>query len=97
MATKKDEATTETAEVTPPTAEEAAEKEARSAALREAYSTATKQLRVNHLDEFNGLQKAAAAALGYEWVPRPSPAEKAKAELDKLLAEHPELRDSLAG
>src|SRR5688500_1222029 len=63
----------------------------RQAAVREAYGEAQKRLREAHLDEFNTLHKEEAAKRGYDWKPRPTKAEKAEAELRRLLEENPEL------
>lgn len=70
---------------------------ARDKALRKAYGQATKALREAHQDEFNGLYKAKAKALGFEWTPRPSAEQKAVEELDTILATFPHLKERLAG
>lgn len=64
--------------------------------LRKAYGRATTVLRENHREEFNILQQEAAHELGLTWKPKPSEAEKAKADLHALLTEHPELLDEVA-
>ena len=61
-------------------------------AIAKSYTDAQKQLRENHLAEFNDLRKAAAKVYGYDWTPKPTEAEKAAAKIEDLLAEHPELR-----
>lgn len=73
------------------TADAAAEREKRDKALKEAYVAATKRLRDQHQDEFNGYRQLEAAERGYEWKPRSSPEEKAAAELQRLIAEFPHL------
>jgi hypothetical protein len=69
----------------------------REAALRKAYSLATKRLREAHQDEFNGLYTAEAKKLGHEWTPRPSDEQKAVEELDTILAKFPHLKERLVG
>lgn len=69
---------------------------ARDKALREAYGAATKQLRENHLAEFNTLRQKAAANLGIEWEPKPTKREKAEQDLLALLDENPDLAAVLA-
>jgi hypothetical protein len=80
-----------------PPAEAPAElsKEDRDARLREAYTAADRRLREAHADEFNKFRAEEAAARNVEWKPKPSKAEKAKAEIERLLAENPELRETL--
>lgn len=72
-----------------------AERTARDSALRKAYSQAARLLRENHQDEFNTLYQAAAKELGVDWSPRLTPEQKAKEEMERLLAEFPHLRDTL--
>lgn len=67
----------------------------KAGAQRRAYGAATATLREKHREEFNTLMKAECAALGVEWSPRPTEAEKAKQALDALLAAHPELREQV--
>lgn len=64
--------------------------------IRQAYTVATQALREKYPQEFNELRIAAAKDLGIEWEPRPSKEQKAQAELDRLLAENPELLARLA-
>ena len=59
---------------------------------RKAYGAATARLREAHRDEFNTFMQEEAKTLGIDWKPKPTDAQKAKAQLDALLAEHPELR-----
>lgn len=73
-----------------------AEKAKRAEAVNKGYTAAMKQLRENHLAEFNELRVKATKALGYEWTPEPTPAEKALAEAKALLAAHPEIAADLA-
>lgn len=68
-----------------------AAKEARQKAIRDSYSAASKRLREAHLKEFNDLHREEAANRGYDWSPQPTKAEKAEAELRRLLEENPEL------
>lgn len=63
---------------------------------RKAYGLAMKRLREAHREEFNTFMAEEAKTLGVDWKPRPTEAEKAAAELDALLAAHPELRERLA-
>jgi hypothetical protein len=63
--------------------------------LRQAYGTATQQLREQHRDEFEDLYTAAAKELGVNRTPRLTPEQKAEQEFDELLAEFPHLRDRL--
>lgn len=68
----------------------------RDAKLRQAYSLASQELRQTYQKEFNALRAKHSADLGVEWTPRPSKDEKARAELDRLLAENPTLVEELA-
>jgi hypothetical protein len=70
-------------------------KATREKAIRDSYAAAEKALREKHLDEFNGLHKAEAAKRGYDWSPRPTKAEKAEADLRRLLEENPELAEKV--
>lgn len=70
-------------------------KDARIKALGKAYSEATTKLRETHLDEFNDLVIAGAKAAGYDWKPQPTKAQKAKAAIEALLAENPELAEEI--
>ena len=71
--------------------------EDRKAKLRQAYSTATQQLREANRDQFNKLYQKAAEELGVEWSPRPTPEQRAEAELQALIEEYPHLRERLVG
>lgn len=68
----------------------------RDAVLKATYVVATKRLREAHLDEFNGYRQEEAAKRGVEWTPPLSADQKARADLDRLLAEHPHLVEELA-
>lgn len=63
--------------------------------LRESYTTALKQLREKHQDEFNQLRAEAAAELGVEWKPEPSAKDKARAQLRAIFADNPDLLDEV--
>jgi hypothetical protein len=63
----------------------------RDEALRKAYAKATKRLREAHQPEFNALYAEEAKVLGYDWSPKPTKEEKARDELNRLLAEFPHL------
>ena len=63
--------------------------------LRKAYSLAGTRLREAHREEFNEYQKEAAEELGLEWNPRPSGTDRAKAEIERMLDEQPELAEVL--
>jgi hypothetical protein len=62
---------------------------------RKAYGLAQTRLREAHREEFNAFMAEEAKALGIEWKPKPTDEEKAKAELDKILAAHPGLREQM--
>jgi hypothetical protein len=70
--------------------------EARKAALRKAYGTATQDLRENHRDEFNDLYAERAKELGVEWSPRQTPEQRAEQAFDALLADYPHLAERIA-
>lgn len=59
--------------------------------MRAAYGAATKRLREAHRDEFNEYQKEEAKKLGIDWSPKPTAEEKARAQFQELLAQHPGL------
>jgi hypothetical protein len=50
-----------------------------------AYAEAEKKLRLNHPDEFQDLHEEASKALGLAFKRKLSPAEKAKAEVVRLV------------
>lgn len=64
---------------------------------RAAYSAAEARLREAHHDEFRTLVKEEADKLGVTYVFRKTEAERAAETLDKLLSEHPELRERMTG
>lgn len=68
------------------------DKTERQSALRSAYGSATRVLRENHRDEFDGLYQREAKALGVEYTPRLSAEQRALQQIEALLAEHPSLR-----
>jgi len=70
-------------------------KEKREKALRTAYNLAEKDLKNNHLDEFNALRAAHTKALGFEWEPKKSDEQVAEETLLSLLAEFPHLREKI--
>lgn len=63
----------------------------RDKAITKGYTEATKLLREAHLEEFNTLRVQTTKALGFDWTPPLTAKDKAKAELDKILAEFPDL------
>lgn len=69
------------------------QKQARQAAIRDAYSKAQTKIREDHLDEFNGLVRKYAEEYGYDWKPKPTAAEKRRAQIKALLDEDPSLRE----
>lgn len=68
----------------------------RNTLLRRAYTKATQQLREAHSEEFINFQKEAAKELGLDYKPRLSKEDKAIAEVDSILTEHPELAKAVA-
>lgn len=79
-----------------PTVKNSPDIEEKDAKLRAAYSAATKRLREENLDRFNELRAEEAKRLGVEWSPRPTAEQKAEAELEALLAAHPNLAEKVA-
>lgn len=61
-------------------------------ALGKARSQAVTTLTVRYRDEFNALIRDNMLAAGFEWSPRPTPAQTAAAKIRELLGEHPELK-----
>jgi hypothetical protein len=57
-----------------------------------AYSAATSRLREANRDEFDGYLSEEYAKYGIVFNPKPSEVAKARAEIERLLAAHPELR-----
>lgn len=68
----------------------------RDALLRKAYTQATQDLREAYPEEFATFRGQRSKELGVDWSPRLSPSEKARQDLDRLIADHPELVDRLA-
>lgn len=71
------------------------EKADRESGLRKAYSLATTRLREEFRTDFDRLYSEEAEKLGLTYTPKPTPEQKAKADLEKLLAEYPHLKDEL--
>lgn len=67
----------------------------RDKALKQAYSAATSALRKAHQDEFNEAYKNEAAARGFEVALRPSAEERARLQVQEILASHPEIKKQL--
>lgn len=63
---------------------------------RAAYSAAEARLREENHDRFRALVKEEADKRGVTYVFRKTEAERAAEALDKLLADHPELRERVA-
>lgn len=70
--------------------------EERDKRMSKAYTSAQKDLREAHQDEFNGYYQARAAEQGIDWTPRLSKEDKALAEIEKLLTDNPSLAEKLA-
>lgn len=62
---------------------------------RRAYGLAMTRLREAHREEFNTFMAEEAEKLGVEWKPKPTEEQKAKAQLDAILASHPGLREQI--
>ena len=60
------------------------------------YTQAVARLRDKYREEFDGYLVDGYAAIGIEWTPKPNETQKAKAEIERLLAAHPELRQLFA-
>lgn len=59
-------------------------------AKQDAYSKATTALREAHREEFDGIRQRLLAERGITWSPPPTEAEKAKSQIETLLASLPE-------
>lgn len=59
--------------------------------LAEARSMALSDLRKKYQSEYNTLVQKHAGARGIAWAPRPSKADRAREQIEKLIAENPEL------
>ena len=68
----------------------------RDAVLRASYVAATRRLREANQDEFYRYRVEEAKKRGVEWTPPLNADQKARADLDRLLAEHPGLLEDLA-
>ena len=73
------------------TTEQIEEQKNRSA----ARSAAASRLREAHRAEHDGYLVEEMQARGIDWKPQPTPEEKAKAEVEKIYAEYPHLKESL--
>lgn len=62
---------------------------------RKAYSRATTRLRNENPTLWNEVLKDEYAKVGIEWEPKPTEEQKAKAQIEALLAAHPELRTQI--
>lgn len=71
--------------------------EERQVLINKADSAAYRALRQAHPEEFRQLKVKAAAELGLDWKPRPSKAERDRAQLERILADNPDLRAELLG
>lgn len=58
----------------------------------DAYTAAQKTLRETYRTEYNALVAKEMAARGVEWKPKPTEAEKAAAQVEKILRDYPDLR-----
>lgn len=71
--------------------EETTAAQTRQQALNAASGAASKRLKEAHLQEWNTYMAEEAARRNQRWTPKPSAEEKARQELQRLLAEHPGL------
>lgn len=72
------------------TDEQIEDQKARSA----ARSAAASRLREAHRSEHDEYLADEMQYRGVDWKPKPTPEEKAKADLEKIYAEYPHLKDS---
>lgn len=72
------------------TPEQIDEQKARAA----ARSSAASRLREAHRSEHDEYLADEMQKRGIDWKPKPTPEEKAKADLEKIYAEYPHLKDS---
>lgn len=63
--------------------------------LAKADAAAYKHLRVTYQQEFNEAKSKAAAELGVQWAPKPTKADRDRAELVRILNENPDLQGEL--
>jgi hypothetical protein len=61
-----------------------------------AWTAASRELRNAHHAEWLERLEAQYRKLGLTWTPRPTAEERARAQLDELLAQHPALIDHVA-
>ena len=85
MATVAKKAETQTKDLTP-----------RQVAINKARAEANAETLENHKKERDALIQAKVKEAGFEWTPQLTPAEKAEAQIRKLLAETPELAGKFA-
>ena len=76
-------------------AKEAKKPETDESRMQQARSAAVSRLREENRDRYNAILQEEAAARGLTWKPKPSSKEKARAKIEALLAENPDLRDEL--
>lgn len=67
----------------------------RTKVLAKADQVAARHLRQKYAEEFNRVKQEYAASEGVEWSPRLTGAEKARAEVARLLRDNPEVRAEL--
>lgn len=72
------------------TPEQVEEQKARAA----ARSAAASRLREAHREEHDAYLVEEMQKRGIDWKPKPTPEEKAKADLEKIYSEYPHLKDS---
>jgi predicted ArsR family transcriptional regulator len=65
--------------------------------LNAAAAAAAKRLKEAHIDQFNEFMVEEAKARGEKWAPRPTPEQKAEAELRALLEANPSLYEKVLG
>ncbi len=78
------------------TSSKGVEQKSKDSLQREAYGAATKRIREDNRDTFNLYMQEEMKARGLDWTPKPTAEQKAEAQLQALLAEHPGLADNLA-
>lgn len=60
------------------------------------YTEALARLRTKYRAEFDGYLVEGYRKIGLDWTPRPNEVQKARNEIERLLSEHPELRQLFA-
>lgn len=63
--------------------------------LSKADAAAVRHLRTKYQQEYNEVKAKAAAELGVQWAPKPTKADRDRAELVRILNENPNLNDEL--